>query len=162
MGIDHSCWNCTDCWAPNRAAKTTTITRSNNNNNKQQQQQQCIDWRTTCHSHPKASKSLFLNSVQVPTFFSCQDGSKFPFQTTVKAAGGNILEAERVARLCWEMLHGGKSSSVSSWTTEIWEIWSEMNHGTYWILWDSGTGMGCHVFHAATCFWVASFTDSVQ
>ena len=37
-----------------------------------------------------------------------KDGSKFPFQTTVKAAGGNILEAERVARLCWEMLHGGK------------------------------------------------------
>ena len=26
-----------------------------------------------------------------------------PFQTTVKAAG-NILEAERIARLCWEKL----------------------------------------------------------
>eukprot|EP00439_Symbiodinium_sp_Y106_P045480 s1105_g5.t1 len=36
------------------------------------------------------------------------DGTKFPFQTTV-AAAGSILQAERLARLCWERLRSGKS-----------------------------------------------------
>eukprot|EP00435_Cladocopium_sp_Y103_P030721 s419_g7.t1 len=40
--------------------------------------------------------------------FKRKDGSKFPFQTTVKAAG-HILVAERIARLCWEKLNAGKS-----------------------------------------------------
>merc|ERR1712151_22077 len=35
-------------------------------------------------------------------------GDKFPFQTTVKAAGG-ILEAERIARLCFQRIAAGDS-----------------------------------------------------
>lgn len=40
--------------------------------------------------------------------FEAKDGTKFPFQTTV-AAAGSILQAERLARLCWERLRSGKS-----------------------------------------------------
>merc|ERR1712139_181693 len=36
-----------------------------------------------------------------------KNGTKVPFQTTAVAAGGNILEAERIARLCWEKLTSG-------------------------------------------------------
>ena len=97
----------------------------------------CREWalRTTLvgtapqhsqHSHPKA----FPKAYSLPQF-SCQDGSKFPFQTTVKAAGGNILEAERVARLCWEMLHGGKGpldSKLGSNSTKGTSWWLFINH----------------------------------
>jgi len=34
-------------------------------------------------------------------------GKRVAFQTTSAAAGGNVLEAERVARLCWERLNNG-------------------------------------------------------
>jgi len=34
-------------------------------------------------------------------------GKRVPFQTTSQAAGGNVLEAERVARLCWQQLNKG-------------------------------------------------------
>jgi len=36
-------------------------------------------------------------------------GKKFAFQTTQGAAGGSILEAERIARLCWVKLNSGAS-----------------------------------------------------
>ena len=69
-----------------------------------------------------------------------QDGSKFPFQTTVKAAG-HILVAERIARLCWEKLNAGKSFLVEvSWVLDI-EIFCHgngdftwLNHMNEWIL----------------------------
>merc|ERR1712187_366704 len=38
-----------------------------------------------------------------------KNGKKIPFQTTVKAAGDSILEAERIARLCWVRLRKGES-----------------------------------------------------
>jgi len=37
-----------------------------------------------------------------------RSGSKIPFQTT-KAAAGGILEAERIARLCWEKFRKGST-----------------------------------------------------
>merc|ERR1711920_674021 len=39
-------------------------------------------------------------------------GKKLPFQTTVGAAGGSILDAERIARLCWEKLRKGTSKEA--------------------------------------------------
>mmetsp|Transcript_32186 Transcript_32186/g.75570 ORF Transcript_32186/g.75570 Transcript_32186/m.75570 type:complete len:648 (+) Transcript_32186:66-2009(+) len=40
-----------------------------------------------------------------------KDGTRFPFQTTVTAAG-SILQAERVARLCWQKLTAGKDKET--------------------------------------------------
>lgn len=42
-----------------------------------------------------------------------KDGKKFPFQTTQGAAGGNILEAERIARLCWVKLKSGMNKEAA-------------------------------------------------
>jgi len=50
------------------------------------------------HSNPVVSFS-----------FERKDGQRFPFQTTVTAAHGDILLAERIARLCYEQLQNGKS-----------------------------------------------------
>eukprot|EP00746_Dinoflagellata_sp_MGD_P149202 gnl/MRDRNA2_/MRDRNA2_81267_c0_seq1.p1 gnl/MRDRNA2_/MRDRNA2_81267_c0~~gnl/MRDRNA2_/MRDRNA2_81267_c0_seq1.p1 ORF type:complete len:636 (-),score=134.70 gnl/MRDRNA2_/MRDRNA2_81267_c0_seq1:164-2071(-) len=36
-----------------------------------------------------------------------KNGNKIAFQTTVGAAGGSILQAERIARLCWQKLQAG-------------------------------------------------------
>jgi len=48
-----------------------------------------------------------------------KDGSKVAMQTTVTAAGGSILQAERLARLCWQKLGQGKSKDdVISWRNE--------------------------------------------
>lgn len=57
-----------------------------------------------------------------PLSFRPQDGSKFPFQTTVKAAG-HILVAERIARLCWEKLNAGKSFLVEMGHTGVY-LWN--------------------------------------
>lgn len=57
----------------------------------------------------KVCKAQMSHSNPLVSFeFKRKDGSKFPFQTTVKAAG-HILVAERIARLCWEKLNAGKS-----------------------------------------------------
>ncbi|CAJ1427712.1 unnamed protein product [Effrenium voratum] len=41
-----------------------------------------------------------------------KDGSMMPFQTTVMAADGNLLHAERIARLCFELLRSGKDKET--------------------------------------------------
>merc|ERR1719401_2984825 len=47
------------------------------------------------------------SQAQVVAFqFKAKDGSSFPLQTTVQAAGG-FLQAERISRLCWTKLNAG-------------------------------------------------------
>jgi len=41
--------------------------------------------------------------------FEGKNGKKIPFQTTSMAAGGSVLEAERICRLCYEKLRKGAS-----------------------------------------------------
>mmetsp|Transcript_115539 Transcript_115539/g.204186 ORF Transcript_115539/g.204186 Transcript_115539/m.204186 type:complete len:862 (+) Transcript_115539:61-2646(+) len=51
-----------------------------------------------------------------------KSGTKIHFQTTVKAAGGNMLEAERIARLCWAKLEAGATrEEVLSFRTKLYE-----------------------------------------
>jgi len=53
----------------------------------------------------KAS-ALTTRDAVVAFQFKNKDGSSFPLQTTVQAAGG-ILQAERISRLCWTKLNAG-------------------------------------------------------
>lgn len=50
-----------------------------------------------------------LTTVQPACAFHVEQkgGTRIAFQTTSQAAGGNALEAERVARLCWQQLNKG-------------------------------------------------------
>merc|ERR1711920_639804 len=50
----------------------------------------------TGHTNPLVSFSV-----------TAAGGKKIPFQTTQQAAGGNLLDAERVARLCWMKFEAG-------------------------------------------------------
>eukprot|EP00928_Gymnodinium_smaydae_P070803 TRINITY_DN54570_c0_g1_i1.p1 TRINITY_DN54570_c0_g1~~TRINITY_DN54570_c0_g1_i1.p1 ORF type:complete len:690 (-),score=167.55 TRINITY_DN54570_c0_g1_i1:57-2048(-) len=59
-----------------------------------------------CRAQLSHSSPLVSFTVQA------KDGSKFPFQTTKGAAGGCILQAERIARLCWEKLAAGAKKDV--------------------------------------------------
>ncbi|CAK8988036.1 unnamed protein product [Durusdinium trenchii] len=61
-------------------------------------------------------------SPLVAFVFHKKDGTNFPFQTTVKAAG-NVLQAERIARLCWEMLQSGKNKdAVLKYRDELYKM----------------------------------------
>lgn len=51
--------------------------------------------------------NLSGNSPIVTFHYEDKTGKKSAFQTTVKASGESILEAERVARLCWVRLKKG-------------------------------------------------------
>jgi len=53
-----------------------------------------------CRAHGMHGTSVCSFSMEA------KDGKKFPFQTTALAAGG-VLEAERIARLCWDKLKAG-------------------------------------------------------
>jgi len=58
----------------------------------------------------------------VPFQFEDKTGKKLPFQTTVRAAGGSILHAERIARLCWEKLKSGvKKDEVIEYRKRLYE-----------------------------------------
>jgi len=58
----------------------------------------------------------------VPFQFEDKAGKKLPFQTTVRAAGGSILHAERIARLCWEKLKSGvKKDEVIEYRKRLYE-----------------------------------------
>eukprot|EP00929_Paragymnodinium_shiwhaense_P111280 TRINITY_DN7905_c0_g2_i1.p1 TRINITY_DN7905_c0_g2~~TRINITY_DN7905_c0_g2_i1.p1 ORF type:complete len:645 (-),score=189.17 TRINITY_DN7905_c0_g2_i1:74-2008(-) len=63
-----------------------------------------------------ASSPAWSEVVATPThrnplvsFSTSVRGKTVQFQTTAGAAGGNLLEAERIARLCWVKLHSGVS-----------------------------------------------------
>lgn len=54
--------------------------------------------------------------------FEGKDGKKQPFQTTVMAANGSVLHAERIARLCWEKLKSGmKKDAVLKYREGLYE-----------------------------------------
>jgi hypothetical protein len=59
-----------------------------------------------CHTQ------LTHNCPLVPFEVEVKNGKKIRFQTTVQAAGGNTLEAERIARLCWAKLKKGHTKDV--------------------------------------------------
>jgi hypothetical protein len=48
----------------------------------------------------------------VSFYVEFEDGRKIPLQTTTQAAGGNILEAERIARLCYVKMEKGFSKDA--------------------------------------------------
>eukprot|EP00927_Polykrikos_kofoidii_P020989 TRINITY_DN20019_c0_g1_i1.p1 TRINITY_DN20019_c0_g1~~TRINITY_DN20019_c0_g1_i1.p1 ORF type:complete len:542 (-),score=127.73 TRINITY_DN20019_c0_g1_i1:100-1725(-) len=50
-----------------------------------------------------------------------KNGTKLPFQTTVSAAGGNIMETERICRLCYEKLavKGRPKDEVLSYRADL-------------------------------------------
>lgn len=53
------------------------------------------------HTSPLVSCSFLLKS-----------GKTLPFQTTQAAAGGSILDADRILRLCWVKLNAGASKEA--------------------------------------------------
>merc|ERR1719424_1913566 len=52
------------------------------------------------------ASGLFSRDAVVAFQFKNKDGSSFPLQITIQAAGG-ILQAERISRLCWTKLNAG-------------------------------------------------------
>jgi len=59
-----------------------------------------------CEAWAECKTQLSHSNPLVAFQMESKDG-KFPFQTTKAAAGGSILEAERIARLCWVKLSKG-------------------------------------------------------
>jgi len=56
----------------------------------------------------------------VSFMFEDKKGNKTSFQTTQMAAGGNILEAERIARLCWtKFTTGAKKEAVIEYRNDL-------------------------------------------
>jgi len=62
---------------------------------------------------PYCETQLSHTSPVVAFSFETKDGKKFPFQTTVMAANGSVLHAERIARLCWQKLKSGMKKDAA-------------------------------------------------
>lgn len=51
-----------------------------------------------------------------------KSGNTFPFQITSIAAGGSLLETERIARLCWVKLkNGAKKDAVTDYRNSLYK-----------------------------------------
>lgn len=66
--------------------------------------------------------TLTHSSPLVSFEYEDKAGKKTPFQTTQGAAGGSILEAERIARLCWEKFEKGvKKDDVIKYRNSLYQ-----------------------------------------
>lgn len=63
-------------------------------------------WRFCKASVPSLVAPNGYRSAVVAFQFKAKDGSSFPLQVTILAAGG-FLQAERISRLCWTKLNAG-------------------------------------------------------
>lgn len=67
----------------------------------------CDDVRDNSAAWHHCAITLTHSSPLVSFEYEGKGGKKISFQTTQGAAGGNILQAERIARLCWEKFEKG-------------------------------------------------------
>jgi len=70
-------------------------------------------------------------------------GKRVPFQTTSQAVGGKVLEAERVARLCWQQLNKGvPKEKVLEYRTKLYAAVNSVPQGRKRSQEDATTGPG--------------------